>query len=255
MSSLGQSSGGWTESSSALRILNVGIRNSHAVLTDDAITQANPVHSTVVSDQVDSTKRGVLSGSVAFTRPDQGAEFVGGPGSATVKATLRADASLYVGYRPLGVFINSAAGNALENTPGVASGVGPYVCGGGVYGNSLFETHMIDELHATLTDGDAITYVLGQSLVASRNGFLMPQIIEGSGGALFHCDLFGGFNVTDIALTAEMSVRHTTSTDLDGADATALLNYIKGGFGSTVIGILKLVPDNTRNELVYDQRI
>ena len=251
MSSLGQSSGGWTESSSALRILNVGIRNSHAVLTDDAITQANPVDSTVVSDQVDSTKRGVLSGSVAFTRPDQGSEFVGGPGSSTVKSTLRGDASLYVGYRPLGVFVNSAAGNAFENTPGVASGVGPYVCGGGVYGNSLFETHMIDELDATLTDGDAITYVLGQSLVASRNGFLMPQIIEGSGGALFHCDLFGGTG----AVTAEMSVRHTTSTDLSGANITELLDYIKGGFGSTVIGILKLVPDNTRNELVYDQRI
>lgn len=251
MSSLGQSSGGWTESSSALRITHVGIRNNHAVLTDDAITQANPVDSTVVSDQVDSTKRGVLSGSVAFTRPDQGSEIVGGPGSSTVKTALRADASLYVGYRPVGVFINSAAGNAFENTPGVASGVGPYVCGGGVYGNSLFETHMIDELDATLTDGDAITYILGQSLVASRNGFLMPQIIEGSGGTPFHCDIVGG----SAAVTAEMSVRHTTSTDLGTTSATELRDYLLRGAGSTVIGILKLVPDNTRNELVYDQRI
>lgn len=39
---LGQASGQWLESSSALRILHAGVRNTVGVLTTDAFTQTNP---------------------------------------------------------------------------------------------------------------------------------------------------------------------------------------------------------------------
>ena len=70
---LGQASGGFTESSSALRLLHVGVRNTVGILTDDAFTQTNPPLVTTagtISENVDTAVAGVLSGSVAFTRPD-----------------------------------------------------------------------------------------------------------------------------------------------------------------------------------------
>lgn len=156
MPMLGQASGGFLESSSALRILHVGIRNTVGVLTTDSFTQANPIVATGVSTQVDTTKRGVLSGSVAFSRPDAGSDMVGGPGSV---------AAATAGVRPLGVFINSAIGNAFENTPGPASGKGPYVSAMGCYANKLFETYNINS-------AAALTYATGDYLYASQNGFL-----------------------------------------------------------------------------------
>ena len=73
MALLGQASGGFTESSSSLRILHVGIRNTVGVLCEDAFTQSNPpVEAANISDQVDTSTLGVLSGSVAFTRADGG---------------------------------------------------------------------------------------------------------------------------------------------------------------------------------------
>jgi len=166
---LGQASGGFTESSSALRILNVGIRNTVGVLTSDSFTQTNPPAVTgaaTITTQVDTTKRGVLSGSVAFARPDAGggSNYVGGPGILTTAAagpaTPTSPASVV-----LGVFINSANGNPYENTPGPASGKGPYVSAMGTYGNALFETQ-------NLNSGAALTYAVGDSLLASWNGYL-----------------------------------------------------------------------------------
>jgi hypothetical protein len=154
MALLGQASGGFTESSSALRILHVGIRNTVGVLTDDAFTQVNPpIITTNVSDQVDTTVLGVLSGSVAFTRPDEGSNYIGGPIAGNS------------GVRPLGVFINTANGNSYENTPGTSSGKGPYVSAQGCYANNLFET-------ANIVDAGALTYATGDPLLASRNGYL-----------------------------------------------------------------------------------
>ena len=170
---LGQASGGFTESSSALRILNVGIRNTVGVLTSDSFTQTNPPAVTgaaTITTQVDTTKRGVLSGSVAFARPDAGggSNYVGGPGIATAAAAgagvvLASPASVV-----LGVFINSANGNPYENTPGPASGKGPYVSAMGTYGNALFETQNIDT-------AAALVYAVGNDLVASKNGYLTNQ--------------------------------------------------------------------------------
>lgn len=226
----GQSSGAWKESSSALRIMYVTHRNSTGVLTDDAYTQANPVAVTTnVSAQVDTRVTGVLSGSVAFTRPDAGNDYIGGPGNATVQTALRASALYQIGYNPLGLFINNANGNAWENTPGVASGRGPYVSGLGTFGNALYETAMI----AAAVGGDpaaatAVTYGVGMALIASRNGFLMPKYQLTGAGAVVSAD--------SIACAAQSYVANADNS-------------------STTIGILKMVPDSARSELVYDQRI
>ena len=155
MALLGQASGGFTESSSSLRILHLGVRNTVGVLCEDAFTQANPVTGGVVTGQVDSSALGVLSGSVAFARNSGsggGSNEIGGPAAGT--ACL-----------PLGCFINNALGNSFENTPGSASGKGPYVSAQGTYANALFEDK-------NLNGGADLTYTTGQELVASVNGFL-----------------------------------------------------------------------------------
>lgn len=165
MALLGQASGGWTESSSALRLLHVGVRNSTGVLTDDAFTQANPLSITVantISTNLDATATGVLSGSICYARNDAGENFIGGPTNGPGGTAMGvADAR----QRPLGLFINSANGNAFENTPGTASGKGPYTSSQGTYGNSLFETQ-------NLNTAAALVYVAGDMLVGSMNGFL-----------------------------------------------------------------------------------
>lgn len=161
----------------ALDIRYVGHRCSWGVLTEDSFTQSNPPSpnadtantSSTISNQVNTT--GVLGGSVAFTRPDVGSNYIGGPGYASGAAVTEAGAVL-----PLGLFINDAVGNAYENTPGIASGKGPYVCSGGVYRVDLYETVAIRA--GTLSDGtsvsldDTLTYTAGMLLFASENGYL-----------------------------------------------------------------------------------
>ena len=228
---LGQASGGWTESSSALRLLNVGIRNSVGVLTDDSFTQANPTAvATNISTKVNTSRIGVLSGSVAFTRPDGGSNHVGGPGSNAVQVAINANVALQIGYDVLGVFINSANGNPYENTPGTASGIGPYVCAMGTYGNQLYETAMIGAaVGGDPAAGAAIVYVNGLRLIASRNGFLTAaEQLNAAGAAIISCD----------------------------SAAVAAQSFVAGApNSSTTIGVLKMPPDSTQTELVYDQRI
>jgi hypothetical protein len=193
MALLGQASGGFTESSSALRILHVGVRNTVGQLTEDSFTQTNPPIETTAARVSTSAglltnALGILSGSIAFARPDEGANYHGGP-SARVAASDRV----------LGVFINNASGNAFENQPGVASNRGPYVSAQGTYANRLYET---SQTGANV----ALTYTIGESLFASVNGYL------------------------------------TNDTNERAAD-------------TTVIGVLKISPDSSSDELVYDQRI
>jgi hypothetical protein len=157
---LGQASGGFTESSSALRLLHVGVRNTVGILTDDAFTQTNPPLVTTagtISENVDTAVAGVLSGSVAFTRPDQGSNYIGGPVAGLTTANPN--------VRPLGLFINNAAGYAYENQPAAASGKGPYVSAMGTYASQLFETE-------NLNSGATLTYTTGEFLYASQNGYL-----------------------------------------------------------------------------------
>lgn len=227
---LGQASGGWTESSSALRLLHAGVRNTVGVLTDDSFTQTNPTAVTTnVSTRVDTTATGVLSGSVAFTRPDGGSNFIGGPGSNAVQTAIAADLTQAIGYDVLGCFINSANGNAYENLPGVASGKGPYMSAQGTYGNALYETAMIGAgVGGAPAAGTALVYTTGMRLISSRNGFLMPAEQVVAGPAI-------------------------SSTD---SQAVAAQSFVAGADNqSTIIGILKMPPDAVQTELVYDQRI
>lgn len=222
---LGQSSGGWTESSSALRIMYAGTRNSTGLLTTDSFTQTNPpIVTTQASSKVDAAIFGVLtgclSGSVAFARPDIGNYYVGGP-----KEGLAAGVAPSV--VAVGVFVNDANGNAFENLPAAASGRGTYVSGMGTYGNALYETKTQIAINGGIADGVAITYQVGQNLAASRNGYLMPTRQGGSTDALTGASAGGAYNFSEL----------------------------QNGASLTVIGVLKAIPDSTMAELVYDQRI
>lgn len=219
---LGQASGGWTESSSALRILNLGIRNSVGVLTNDSFTQTNPpivTATSTISTNVDTSVLGALSGSVAFTRPDQGVNFIG-PNAEGVGAANE----LFV--MPLGIFINDAVGNAYENTPGPASGKGPYVSGQGTYASSLFETQFIAAPAAGAgAAGDAITYTTGMRLMVSRNGYLQPI-----------WDIVNNQTFADAGISAEVEHGHAAGTE-------------------TIMGVLKMPADATQPEIVFDLRV
>jgi len=228
----GQASGGWTESSSALRILHVGVRNTVGVLTDDSFTQTNPPFSfgagTVSTAPGALTEvLGILSGSVAFTRPDAGSNFIGGPTKTAM--ALPADVTQVL---PLGCFINSAAGNPYENLPAVASGKGPYVAAMGTYGNRLYETQLLVTTTGTVVAaGTALTYVAGMKLVASQNGYLMPSVV------------FNGAALVAVDNTAGGGAYNT----LESVNAGAVV--------ATTVGILKMPPDSVMTEIVFDQRI
>lgn len=236
MPMLGQASGGFTESSSALRLLHVGVRNTVGILTDDAFTQTNPpiiTTAATISDNVDTSVLGVLSGSVAMTRPDQGSNYVGGPGTSTLvaasgagTATTPSATSLQQAYQPLGLFINSASGNAYENQPGAASGKGPYVSAMGTYASQLFESQALVTIGA-LTLGDDVTYITGVPLIASINGYLMPSRVW-----------TGAANASQDLVTIALQ--------------SAIINSASS---STTIGILKMPADSVQNEIVFDQRI
>lgn len=153
---------------------------------------------------------------MAFTRPDQGSNLIGGP------VEPGAPDNVYI--KPLGCFINTAVGNAFENTPGTASGKGPYMSGQGTYGNKLFETQAL-AVAGAIPQGTALVYMAGQELVASRNGYLIMRSTAQTGAVI--------------------------SLDL----ATITSEVANGNAASTTIGILKMPPDVEMFELVYDQRI
>jgi len=172
MSLRGQSSGDFKETSGRVQLFHIVTRNSVGALAADAYTQANPpvytstnVKSTTLAG---ITKVGVLGGSVAFTRPQAGNNVTGGP-------TVNAGPAFLAGIKPLGIFINDALGNAYENTPGVASGRGPYVCGSGsCIGVTLYETAQLQGGSA----GTALTYAAGDLLYASANGLLTNRAAD-----------------------------------------------------------------------------
>lgn len=226
MALVGQASGGWLESSSALRLLHAGVRNTVGVLTDDAFTQTNPPIVTTagtISTNVDTDVLGVLSGSIAFTRPDAGSNFIGG------NAEGLADPLHELFVRPLGIFINSANGNPFENQPGQASGKGPYMSSQGTYASQLFETQVLDGAGlAGTSTGTDLVYITGVELVASRNGYLMPNRTLNDAG---------------VALV------------VPGADNLNAAEVEHGHAASTFIGILKMPADAIQPEVVYDQRI
>ena len=157
----GQASGDFRLSQGALRVLYSLIKDTIPVLAADGFTQSNPNVVTTTANKSTTipvnVKKGILGGSVAFTRPDVGANTVGG---AVLVATA------YVAKtRPLGLFLNDAAGNAFENTPAVASGKGPFLRGGAC-GTKLYETQI------QIGASTALQYSIGDRLYASVNGYL-----------------------------------------------------------------------------------
>lgn len=176
MSMNGQSSGDFKETSSRVQLFHVVTRNSVGVLTGDSFTQANPPVETGAAEKSTTlsgiTKTGVLGGSIAFTRPAAGNNVIGGP-----VATVPGDpATGYgTGLRPLGIFLNDAAGNAYENTPGPASGRGPYVCGSGsCVGLTIYET----QVQLGGFKGNPLTYTPGDLLYASVNGLITNLLAD-----------------------------------------------------------------------------
>jgi len=163
----GQGSGDFRELGGRVHIFHVGHRNSMAKLVTDGFTQSNPpvvtATNTLSTTLTGITSRGVLGSSIAFTRPDVGNGFVGGPVApgGTYNAKIV----------PLGIFLNDAIGNPFENTPGVASGVAPYLSGQGTYGVTLWETQ-------NLSSGADLTYSAGDKLYASANGLLTNLLAD-----------------------------------------------------------------------------
>jgi len=212
----GQSSGDFRETSARVQLLHVVTRNSVGVLTPDAFTQTNPPSGVaqVSTTLATITKVGVLGGTYAFTRPDYGNGFHGGPPLYTGSAQS--------GAKPLGIFINDAIGNAFENTPGIASGRGPYISGvGGTVGNSIYETK-VQLSQNSLTAGTAITYAANNRLYASINGL-----------------------VTNV-----LSDAYELNT---GSYQAPSFTYPTVQF--TTVGVVKVAPDANSSLLVYDTRI
>ena len=165
--SIGQGSGDFRETSGRVQIFHTGIRNSVGTLTPDAFTQSNPpiVATTHTSTTLSGiTKKGILGATVAFTRPDIGNGYIGGP--------VQVGAAYVAAQKPLGIFINDAAGNAYENTPAVASNCGPYLCGTGTIAVSLWETQV------QIASSNAVTYAAGDKLYASVNGLLTNVSVD-----------------------------------------------------------------------------
>lgn len=169
----GQSSGDFKETSGRVQLLHVVTRNAVGLLTPDAFTQANPPIEVLGKSATlaNITKVGVLGSTIAFTRPSAsyGNGYHGGP--------IKIGGNFNMHVKPLGVFINDALGNAYENTPGVASGRGPYICGSGsTLALSLYETKQV-----TTTGGGAAgdplapAWEVGLPVYASINGLVTTR--------------------------------------------------------------------------------
>jgi len=170
MSLRGQSSGDFRETSGRVNPFHIVTRNSVGALVADAFTQNNPAvftaANTVSTTLASITKKGVLGGSIAFTRPQAGNNLHGGP-------VVNAGPVFLDGIRPLGIYLNDALGNAFENTPGVASGRATYVSGSGsTLGLTIYETAQLQGGSA----GTPLVYAPGDALYASANGLITNRI-------------------------------------------------------------------------------
>lgn len=188
----GQSSGDNRLSQGALRILYSLVKDSIPVLASDGFTQSNPGVVTTLSARSttlpSTVKKGVLGGSVAFTRRDVGQNVVGG-------AILVGGTTYQIGNRPLGLFINDALGNSYENIPAVASGKCPFLRGGSV-GVKIYETAVQTVLPlipsgAAGVIGTALTYNVGDKLYASVNGLLTNRWADSYEAAWLNANSLG----------------------------------------------------------------
>jgi len=125
--------------------------NSIPVLSDTCFTKQNYGVNTNTTLSV-NTPRGVLGGSVAGL--SAGSDYTVFPCTDVL--------------RPVGLFVNDAAGAAFENSPAVASGkVAVMKCMASVEVD-VYETHNA----ANTAD---LTYVVGDLLYSSAQGFLTNE--------------------------------------------------------------------------------
>lgn len=249
---IGQTSQAYLGSATALTVLYPGVQNGISGIADDGFTQRNPCAigtAGTISRYVNPARSGILSGSVAFTRPDAGNDRHGGPGDPDIQNNLQKNPAYAAAFRPLGIYLNNANGNnAYDNQSAPGSGLNMYMSNGGTYRNNLYETFLLTDLDAANSPaGSEIVYLPGTNLVGSRNGFLMPQEIIGKDGVRRHVDSVSGAS----ALTAESYIRLNTPMD----SAANLVTIQQKGGPSTVIGVLKMVPDVAHPGIVYDQRV
>ncbi len=163
--SLGFSSSDLKNTGSLLRVLYSISKDTICNVTSDAFTQSNPasvtapasVSTTLALNHV--TKRGALSGSVAFLRGDL---EVGGPDTSWASGHICV---------PMGLFLNDAVGNAYENTPAVASGKNT-VLRGGVVSIKVYETQALTNPYA------ALDWKAGDKVYASANGLLTNRAAD-----------------------------------------------------------------------------
>lgn len=134
-----------------------GVKNSLDDLEADAFTLDNisgvpNTTQSAANTTIDATtSRGLLAGSMVAMK---GSRVIGACDGSS--------------ERPLGLLLNDVAGNANENTPAVASGKGPYVCGGGNEVElDVYETHT--------SAGVAQTYAAGDLVYCSENGLISKE--------------------------------------------------------------------------------
>jgi len=126
----------------SLTILIRGQLSSIPVLSDDGFTKLNygVVPNTTLSV---NTPRGVLGGSVAGISP--GLDYTVVPCTDNL--------------RPVGLFVNDAAGAAFENSPAVASG-------------KVAVMKALASVEVDVYETDGLTYAVGDLLYCSAQGLL-----------------------------------------------------------------------------------
>ena len=132
----------------SLTILNRGQLNSIPVLSDDCFTKANYSLTHTNTTLSVNTPRGVLGGSVAAI--SAGLDYTVVPGTEVL--------------RPVGLFVNDAAGAAFENSPAVASGKVAVMKAMASVEVDVYETYN--------QSNNLITWTVGDLLYSSPQGLL-----------------------------------------------------------------------------------
>jgi len=179
----GQSSQDFRGLSGRVRILYRSHDNSLSLLMPDGFTQLNPPVPVTPSQALPTsttlsgvTKRGVLGGSVAFSRTSGTSDtYVGGPtrSGANVQAGGDAPTANDARVRPLGFFLNDAAGNDYENKPAIGSGKAPYFTPLGCIGLQAYETAKQIEWGGAAAE--PMAWTTGKLVFASINGLITPR--------------------------------------------------------------------------------
>jgi hypothetical protein len=164
----GSSSGGVQLHGARVHALHSPTRDSFGTFAPDALTQSNPpiiTAAATVSEKLTGIyQQGVLGGSIAFTRPDAGANVHGGP----VQISSQNDPNIV----PLGFYVLDANPGAYNEHHAAGSSKLAFYKGNGTIALELFETKELMGGGA----GTDLTYKAGDRLYASSNGLATNRI-------------------------------------------------------------------------------